>query len=284
MEGLEVFSIYLEVFGYSRFNKVSGKDYYRYADFELSSKKNEATRATFNNAANKLGKQIKVILLSKKSTAGITLANVRQVHILEPYWHETQIEQAIGRAIRNCSHKDLPLKDRDVKIYRYIVKQPSLKATADELLHELSAKKQSIVQDFRVAMEEASIDCMLNKNQNFKQGEKPRCFIFDIESNFSNISQAYVKDIQNDVVFDKGMYADETKTQTVYAIQASIQVGTAKYLRSTKYWYDPETMLIFDYELHFIVGKAKKEKDGLPTQLQAAVFVIENRVNVPLIG
>ena len=46
----------------------------------------------------------------------LNLENIRQVHVMEPYWHEIRIEQVIGRAIRFCSHKNLPLNERYVDI------------------------------------------------------------------------------------------------------------------------------------------------------------------------
>ena len=40
---------------------------------------------------------------------------------MEPYWHPVRLEQVIGRARRVCSHVDLPLAKREIKIYIYIM-------------------------------------------------------------------------------------------------------------------------------------------------------------------
>ena len=48
-----------------------------------------------------------------------SLESIRQVHLMEPYWHEVRMIQMIGRAIRQCSHKYLPINERHVDVYRY---------------------------------------------------------------------------------------------------------------------------------------------------------------------
>ena len=63
------------------------------------------------------GKNIKVIIISKSGTEGLDFKFIRQVHIMEPWYNMNLIEQTIGRAVRNCSHKDLPFEKRNVQIY-----------------------------------------------------------------------------------------------------------------------------------------------------------------------
>ena len=50
---------------------------------------------------------------------GISLRNCRTVHIMEPYWNNVRLDQVKGRAIRICSHEDLPYEQRLVNIYTY---------------------------------------------------------------------------------------------------------------------------------------------------------------------
>ena len=51
---------------------------------------------------------------------GVSFKRVRQVHILEPYWNMSRYEQVIGRAIRFCSHKDLPIEKQVDKLCELI--------------------------------------------------------------------------------------------------------------------------------------------------------------------
>lgn len=80
----------------------------------------EKYRRIFNSKDNKNGEIIKVIIGSPIISEGITLKNVRQVHILEPSWNMSRINQIIGRAVRNYSHHDLEPEDRNVEIYKYV--------------------------------------------------------------------------------------------------------------------------------------------------------------------
>ena len=60
------------------------------------------------NSDNKNGTSVKVVLISQAGSEGLDFKFIRQVHILEPWYNMNRIEQIIGRAVRNCSHKDLP--------------------------------------------------------------------------------------------------------------------------------------------------------------------------------
>jgi len=72
--------------------------------------------------ANLHGEIIKVIMITQSGAEGISLANVRQVHIMEPYWNYVRLDQVKGRAIRICSHMDLPPDERNVDIFTYVMK------------------------------------------------------------------------------------------------------------------------------------------------------------------
>lgn len=74
----------------------------------------------FNNDTNKYGKDIKIMLGSSVFKEGISLLNIRQIHILEPWHNRSRIEQVIGRGIRHCSHRQLLPSERNVNIYQYI--------------------------------------------------------------------------------------------------------------------------------------------------------------------
>ena len=66
---------------------------------------------------NTNGDRIKVVIVSETGTEGLDLNNIRQVHIMEPWYNMSRIEQIIGRAKRNCSHHKLDIKKRNVCVY-----------------------------------------------------------------------------------------------------------------------------------------------------------------------
>jgi hypothetical protein len=121
---------------------------------------------------NKRGRLVKAILISQSGAEGISLRNVRQVHIMEPYWNDVRGSQVIGRAIRTCSHHDLPPADRKVDVFRYAATipsnllQPGSKIgskdggrSADELVMATALNKASIVAEILALIRSTAVDC-----------------------------------------------------------------------------------------------------------------------------
>lgn len=133
---------------------------------------------------------------------GISLRNVRAVHIMEPYWNNVRTEQVKGRAVRICSHMQLPLEERDVSIYTYCAVfqgkiDESLKisdggATSDEYINEIAKKKTAINEGILTIMKETAVDCTLNQMEN----QDVRCFVPKASS---TESYAYHPDIEYDL-------------------------------------------------------------------------------------
>ena len=59
---------------------------------------------------NIYGQKIKVIIASRVLEAGVSFFNIREVHIMDPWWNFSNIEQKIGRGMRRESHKMLDKK------------------------------------------------------------------------------------------------------------------------------------------------------------------------------
>ena len=60
----------------------------------------QRVRESINHISNIKGTKFKAILMGAVGAEGLNLENIRQVHVMEPYWHEIRIEQVIGRAQR----------------------------------------------------------------------------------------------------------------------------------------------------------------------------------------
>lgn len=80
--------------------------------------------AIVNSEENKNGKLCKVFIGSRVSGEGVNYRRLRYVHILEPWWNNTVLQQVIGRAARNCSHYDLPKEFQNVLVYKYVSVYP----------------------------------------------------------------------------------------------------------------------------------------------------------------
>jgi len=304
IEGIDMIKIYLKYFGFASFIDPNAKDNFKYAEFH-----NNITREERKNAIqieqhvdNKYGKNIKIMLFSPAGAEGISLNNIRQIHITEPYWHEVRIIQMIGRGVRQCSHKDLPQEERHVDIYRYksvkdnvkiketkegqvvkkekiVITEPELLKTVDFEIEEMARTKNNLIQTFLDAIKEVAIDCVLNKEHN-KLGSQYKCFQFNEVSMFDkNISPAYKENIIDDMKFDNG--SNSTKTVTV-RIKAVKIVGVIDGLvdkdgngNIENYWYNNESRVVYDYDLHYLIGKVKVDSEGIPIKLDKNVYVID---------
>jgi hypothetical protein len=155
---------------------------------------------------NKLGKLCRLFCITSAGAEGLSLKNVRAVHIMEPYWNEVRMAQVKGRAVRICSHMDLPPPERTVEIFTYIsvfgpeaqktregefkiaetiinkdgltreeaeqigIKVPEGAAmytmTSDERLYVVSQRKKAVIDNLQNIMKSAAVDCELNLNEN----------------------------------------------------------------------------------------------------------------------
>jgi hypothetical protein len=135
---------------------------------------------------NLYGEIIKVLMITAAGAEGINLRNTRFVHITEPYWHNTRLEQVIGRARRICSHEQLPEELRTIKVFLYITafgEELMAKVndtiqttdidpydvthieTTDEYLMRIANDKEKLNKSFLKAIKESSMDCTLYKNK-----------------------------------------------------------------------------------------------------------------------
>ena len=120
---------------------------------------------------NKHGERIKVILVSRAGTEGIDLKFIRQVHILEPWYNMNRIEQIIGRAVRNFSHKDLPFEERNVQIFLHgTLLENEEEEAIDLYVYRIAERKSIQIGKVSRILKETAVDCIINHSQtNFTQ-------------------------------------------------------------------------------------------------------------------
>jgi hypothetical protein len=254
LEGIGVLKLVLEANGFARFKiKKTGEQWVLdipaedkgkptfalYTGTETSEEK-EIIRNVFNGAwkyiptalaeqleviasNNLYGEIIKVLMITASGAEGISLKNVRYVHITEPYWHPVRIEQVIGRARRICSHQDLPEALRTVEVFMYLMtfSQKQLNSdesielrlkdkskldnltpiTSDEALYETATIKEEVNVKILQAVKEASIDCALHSRAGDK--EQLKCFNFGSVNSSKFSYQPSIDQEESDTVADK---------------------------------------------------------------------------------
>lgn len=120
-----------------------------------------------NAPENKNGEKIKIILISPVAGEGLSFKNMREMHVLDPWYHLNNQEQAIGRAIRNCSHSSLPLEERNVTVYLHSTVYPdNRKETSDLHAYRLAAIKYQQIQKIDGLIQTHAMDCSLMSNIN----------------------------------------------------------------------------------------------------------------------
>jgi superfamily II DNA or RNA helicase len=168
------------VFIYSNFVTAGGTNLIKYLllandikkfviiDDSITPKKREEYLKIFNSYENRNGDKIRIIVGSPVLSEGITLKCIKQIHILEPFWNMSKINQIIGRGVRNNSHLSLPFEDRYVNIYKYA----SIKTTDDQIFfidqekYKVSEAKDRNNKIIERLLKEISIDCTSNYKRN----------------------------------------------------------------------------------------------------------------------
>jgi len=148
------------------FIKFTGSD--EDQELEEPDEKINILKKTFNDITNKNGKVIKLVLGSKVMNEGITLKNVKEIHILDTHYNLGRVIQVIGRAIRYCVHIDLMTEKNpypEVNVYKYVVNLPNKDSTEIELYRK-AEKKLMLIKKLERAMKEVAIDCPINYQAN----------------------------------------------------------------------------------------------------------------------
>lgn len=191
--GIKAFAKVLEFNNYKLYNKDDeyNKNYKYYAIFsgDQSSEEKADILNRLNLEENKYGDLISVLLISKSGTEGLDLKNVRSIHIMEPYWNFSLIQQIIARGVRYKSHINLPENERNVQTYIYlsdynkeileneknkmkerknkhIKNQDKIELTTDINIFKNSIKNQELIYIFLKVIASTSIECpFFNKNK-----------------------------------------------------------------------------------------------------------------------
>lgn len=298
MEGLQLLKIYLSFFGFVSIdqdkefdknkldpNKQLSKDGLRYCEFHGGVEKDvrKINKEIFNKSDNKYGKYCKIIMISPAGAEGINLNNVRQVHIIEPYWNEVRIEQVIGRALRYCQHKDLPMEERKVDIFRYKMVRKNGKITTDEKMEDISRKKNNLLLSFIEAVKEASVDCEIFKAHNM-MGSKYKCFQFNEDALFEKpVGPAYQNKIEFDQKIDNGSNAKDSNRVKIKVrkIKAVKKIDENSYSQEKFYWFYEDSGVVYDYDLNYPVGKVEKDENNNWIMLDNDIYIIGDVIDIP---
>jgi len=141
---------------------------YAFLTSDMTDRQLQTLIRRLRNPANALGQDIRVVVASPLVSEGIDLKNIRQIHILDPWYNMSRMEQIIGRGLRNCSHAGLPFAEQNCTVYLHITRyDDSATETYDEYVYRVfvESKAKSIAVVKRV-LEESAVDCMTQLSTN----------------------------------------------------------------------------------------------------------------------
>jgi hypothetical protein len=116
---------------------------------------------------NAEGQLVRVIVASKIVSEGVDFRFVRQVHILDPWWNMSRIEQVAGRGLRNCSHTILPFDDQNCTVYFHVTRTGDGHECFDEYTYRTKVEPKAIrIARVRKIMAESAMDCPIQNAVN----------------------------------------------------------------------------------------------------------------------
>jgi len=107
------------------------------------------------------GSRVKVIVGSQIASEGLDLKCIREIHVLDPWYHLNRLEQVIGRGVRYCSHRQLPPEERNCLIHLYCLFLEDYE-TSDLYSYRLAVQKAKSIGLVQRQLKMGAWDCALN--------------------------------------------------------------------------------------------------------------------------
>jgi hypothetical protein len=209
-------------------------------------------------------KKLTFFMITAAGAEGITLANVRHVHIMEPHWNPARHDQVIGRAVRLCSHARLPVEERTVRVSFYLSVFTEAQAkssegnnivmvrrtdtatkryegdpveifmSTDEYLYEKTWEKDRINSRISLILKQAAVDCEVHRKLHSREKPVISCMRFD--STVTGEDLAFKPNIKQDDL-------DTTYLRNMTRRKRRLQKVSIK---GMVFLIDPDTKEVFD--------------------------------------
>lgn len=140
-------------------------------DINLTTKERlELEMKAITSPDNMNGEKIKVVIVSRAGSEGLDFKNIRQTHILDPWYNLNRQQQIVGRSIRNLSHCLLPFNERNVEVFLYGSNLNNGIEAVDLYIYRLAERKAKKISSIVRLLKENAVDCLLNrKGQDFSE-------------------------------------------------------------------------------------------------------------------
>lgn len=209
---------------------------------------------------NRHGAIARLLLITQSGSEGISTQNVREVHIIEPFWHANRILQVVGRAARTNSHSDLPKEERTIEVFVYAatftpsqaddvtIKKLDKQRTSDEHILNVATQKRILLDKFTDVMRRSAVDCVLHH----PRAAATRCFAHNLTTlNKGAGALAFHTDIDVDIA------TQGRRVRLVPFVLPDGRQGLA----------DPVTGDVYDKAIHAAMGRFKRIGQKRPSSI-----------------
>lgn len=265
----------LEHMGYTNFRsnlleckKTEKPNGFRYAIIagkpEISNNVERVMAAVNDVASNSRGEKLKVILFTKSGSEGLDYKCVREIHIMEPWFNMSRIEQIIGRGVRNCSHSALPMEERNCTIFLYATRLSKNREGFDSYVYRLAEEKQKHISKIERIIKENALDCSMNETK-FAQDSAPVTIVNSkgVRSKITRGDKDYTRlcdYVKCDMVCKNKIGAVEAGAFTEFFVQTDVNA----YIRMIKAMFASGTMSATYEEIRsYVRDRARNFKETI---------------------
>ena len=251
---------------------------------------NDADLKIITGDDNINGDKVKVVLLSQAGSEGLDFKAIRQIHILDPWYNVSRIEQIIGRGVRNFSHKDLEFAKRNVQIFLYGTLLTNEEEEAVDLyVYRVSEQKAVKIGNVTRILKQVSVDCHINHEQtqltttNFEKilGEDAK--VEQVLSNYEKLPEFLVGDADNSATCDyqscsfeclpdaNEVHIEDSKFNLNTYNETFMLVNSDKIIQKIRVLFSDRMDGRFFYKKKTLMSLIKQERDYPTDQIYAAL-------------
>jgi hypothetical protein len=223
------------------------------------------------------GSRVKVIVGSQIASEGLDLKCVREIHVLDPWYHLNRLEQVIGRGVRYCSHRQLPPEERNCLIHLYSLFFDDYE-TSDAYSYRLAVQKAKSIGRVQRQLKIGAWDCALNHEGILLTGDIKQ---HHIDAQGVDLGDIQLADKANSSMCDyqECSFSCRLDISTIREDQLDLSTFTVRDARGYILLRESALRQMFSVQPYWPVSEVRKLYSELPDEVlaQALPTVLNNR-------
>ena len=223
------------------------------------------------------GSRVKVIVGSQIASEGLDLKCVREIHVLDPWYHLNRLEQVIGRGVRYCSHRQLPAEERNCLIHLYCLFLEDYE-TSDLYSYRLAVQKAKSIGLVQRQLKMGAWDCALNHEGILLTGDISQ---HHIDAQGKDLGEIQLADKANSSMCDyqECSFQCRLDIKSVREDDLNLSTFTARDARAYILLRESSLREMFSVQPFWPVSEVRQLYKELPAEVltQALSVVINNR-------